>query len=194
MTRNTITYEVTTEPTLEPVTLQTFKDSLRETTCDFDEELTRLLTTARRQVENDTHRKLFTQTVKMYLDRFPTGDSLEIRLAPVSAVASVTYVDEDRATQTFAASNYDTDFVTTPPRIVLTEASDGWPDTEPGYPRAVTVEMTAGYATRALIPAEATLAVLEWAKAAWAGCDDPAAGGVYRNLISSLRWTEYHIV
>lgn len=188
-----ITYTVTVEPTQEPLSLRELKQYLRVTASDFDEDLRQILTAARRQVEHDTYRKLMSQTVVRYSDDFPSGDEIEIRLAPIAAVVSVEYIDADEATQTFASSSYTTDLTTTPPRIVLDDGSS-WPTVKSNFPNAVIVTLTAGYATRALVPAEAKLAVKEWAKQAWSGCDHPSGSMVYQNLINMLRWTHYHCV
>ena len=186
-------YVVTTEPTTEPLTLEALKDVLRVTTSDYDQELTQLLTAARRQVEHDTARRLVTQTVKLFLDTFPTGDVLEIRTAPVASVTSVTYIDTAGSTQTLSSANYNVDTNSTPPRIVL-KSGQYWPATEDRTPNAVTVEMQCGYGAASAVPAEAKVAIQEWAKSSWNGCDDPCEEATYKRLISKLRWTEFHCV
>ena len=181
-------YVVTVEPTIEPLTLNELKDRLRVTTCDFDTELTQLLTAARKQVEYDTHTKLITQTVAMYLDEFPSGDTIELRQLPVTSVTSVAYVDEDVASQTFSSALYTTDLNGKPARIVLLE-NQSWEDTEVGYPSAVTVTFVAGYATAALVPVEAKLAIVEWCRMHWGDCDGDDKK--YKNLINSIAWSGY---
>ena len=180
------TYEVTTEPTEEPLSLADLKCRMRVTSGQFNEEIRDLLTAARKQVEYDTNRRLITQTVKLYLERFPSGNTLEIRTAPVSSVTSVTYVDEATTTQTMSAALYVTDLTGLPPRIILAENQD-WPDTEANYPRAVTVEMVCGYGDASTVPVEAILAITEWCKMNWGDCDGDDMK--YRNLINRLAWT-----
>jgi len=182
------TYKTTVEPTSEPLTLNELKDRIRITTCDFDTELTDLLKAGRRQVEHDTHRRLITQTVEMYLDSFPSGDTIEIRQAPVASVTSVEYVDEDVATQTLSAATYTTDLDGTPPRIVLLE-NQTWEDTEPGYPQSVTVTFVAGYGAASAVPIEAKLAIVEWCRMHWGDCDGDHEK--YKNLINTLSWSGY---
>lgn len=184
-------YKVTAEPAIEPITLASLKDALRETTCDFDEELTRLLKAGRRQVENDARIKLITQTVAMYCDRFPVGSIMQIRLPPVLSVTSIQYIDEDESTQTLASSKYYTDTNTTPPRIWLDE-NEYWPDTD-DQPNAVTVTYQAGYgATAASVPVEAQLAIIEWVKMAWGRCDGDRR--VYENLLNVISWTGVGVI
>jgi len=51
----------------------------------------------------------------------------------------------------------------------------------------------AGYgATAASVPAAAKLAIVEYAKILWSGCEGSEA--TYKRLISSLQWTAYHRV
>lgn len=179
------TYKVTSEPATEPVTLASLKESLRVTACDFDEELSRLLTTARRQVENDTRRKLVTQTVAMYADKFPGEDVLEFRLPPVQSVTSVAYVDTAGDSQTFSSGSYTADLNAEPCRIRLLPGA-AWPATK-DVPNAVTVTVTAGYGAISAVPAEAKLAVIEWVKMAWGKCGGERR--VYENLCHMLSWT-----
>jgi uncharacterized phiE125 gp8 family phage protein len=184
------TYTVTSDPALEPITRKELKTRLRITACDFDDELDDMITAARKQVEYDTHRRLITQTVALYKDGFPAGDTIEIRTAPVSAVTSVQYVDQDTATQTFASSKYVTDLDGVPPRIILLE-NEYWPTTESNYPKSVIVTVTAGYGSaRTDVPVEAKLAIVEWCRMNFAQCENKDAVGMrYRNLINSLAWS-----
>jgi uncharacterized phiE125 gp8 family phage protein len=178
-------YTVTSEPTEEPVTLASLKDSVRITSCDFDEDLRRLLKAGRRQVENDARIKLVTQTVKLTCDRWPVGNVIEIRQPPVQSITSVEYIDEDEATQTLSSSKYYTDLTTTPPRIWLDE-NEYWPGTD-DQPNAVTITYQAGYGWIADVPVEAKLAIIEWVKMAWSGCDGDRR--IYDSMINVLSWT-----
>ena len=181
------TYSVTSEPSVEPITLEELKNRLRITTNDFDSELSDLLTAARRQVEHDSHRRLITQTLTLTLDRFPAGNAIEVRQLPVQSVSSVQYVDDDEATATFASSKYTVDTTTEPARIVL-KSDESWETTEEGYPGAVIVTFVAGYgATATTVPVEAKLAMVEWVRMHWGDCDGDSLK--YRNLIAKLAWS-----
>lgn len=181
-------YVVSVEPSGEPIGLSELKDRLRVTASDFDMELTELIKAARLQVENDTHTKLMSQTLVLYLDDFPSGDTIELRQLPVTSVTSVTYYDEDAAQQTFSSALYRTDLNGKPARIVLLE-DESWEDVEPGYPGAVEVTFVAGYASAAAVPAAAKLAIVEWCRMHWGDCDGD--GAKYRNLINSIAWSGY---
>ena len=158
----------------------------------LDAELSILLQAARIQVENDTYRKLMTQTVAMYMDCFPGAvGSIEIRLAPVTAITSIQYYDQDDSIQTYAAASYYSDLTTTPPRVCLKQ-SYNWPSITQYRPNPVIVTMTAGYATAAAIPAAAKLAIVEHVKANWEGCEGSMS--TYDRLVSQLKWTSFHKV
>ena len=189
------TYTTTSQPATEPVTLDQLKDALRILVPEFDAELLRILKTARAAVEEDTRRRFITQTVALYLDYWTPGDTLELRIAPVSAVTSIQYVDEDGVTQTFSSSSYQTDFDHTPPRIMLVE-SEQWPtDIADQVPKAVTVTLTAGYGDPDDVPHEARLAIIEYARWLWHGCEgDIGPGSKYDRLKSLISWTNYHRV
>lgn len=189
MTPLRATYVVTSEPATEPLTLAELKDRLRVTTADFNDELTDLLEAARKQVEHDTHRKLITQTVAIYHDDFPTVETLEMRLAPISAVSSVAYTDTAGDSQTFASSNYSEDLNSTPPRLKVVDGVF-WPNVY-DVPNAVTITVTAGYGTADDVPVEAKLAIVEWCRMHWGRCDGDKMK--YQNLVNTLAWSGHWI-
>jgi uncharacterized phiE125 gp8 family phage protein len=185
----TVTYKVTTEPSSEPITLDQFKDALRVTGCDFDEQLTELLKVCRRQLEYDAKRKLVTQTVTMYLDEFPGCDEITIRMIPVTAVNSVKYYDGDGTQQTLSSSEYWTNLVDAPPVIQL-KSGYVWPLTQLDRPNAVEVEFVCGAAVAA-VDVTAKLAIKELGKMNWKDCDGSKAA--YERLTSLLSWTGYGV-
>jgi uncharacterized phiE125 gp8 family phage protein len=179
------TFNVSVEPTNEPLRLEDLKCRIRVTTSDFNAELRELMTAARRQVEHDTRRKLVTQTVQILMDDFPSTEYLEMRMPPISAVTSIGYTDSAGAAQTFSSASYNTDFTSTPPRV---KVIDGvfWPATD-DIPNAVTITVTAGYGAPAAVPPEAKLAIVEYCKMHWGNCDGDSIK--YRNLVQTLQWT-----
>lgn len=184
------TYKVTVEPTTEPITLDQFKEALRIGTCDFDSELTELLKQCRREVEYVSKRKLITQTVVLYMDEFPCEDEIEIRLAPVQSVTSVTYYDTAAVQQTLSTSTYWTNLVETPPEIEL-RYGNVWPVTQLERPNAVEVTFVAGYGAASAVPVEAKLAIKELGKWYRGGCEGSRATA--DRLISQLSWTGYGV-
>ena len=186
------TFQTTSGPTTEPITLDELKLRLRVTSCDFDAELLDMLKAARQQVEADTYRRLITQTVVMYQEDFTSLlGPVEIRLAPLQSITHVKYYDRDDALQTFAAADYYANLTSTPPEIRLKEAKQ-WPNTSLYRPNKVEVTMVAGYGGAASVPQSAKLAIVEYCRAQWGGCDHNTTA--YQRLVSSLQWTSYHKV
>lgn len=190
---STPTFSTTSGPAVEPITLEEMKTRLRVSGCDFDSELSDMLISSRQQVEADTYRKLITQTVVMYQEDFVSLlGPLDIRLAPIQSITHVKYYDRDDVLQTFAAADYYANLTSTPPEIRLKEAKQ-WPNTSLYRPNKVEVTMVAGYgATAASVPRAAKLAMVEYCRAIWDGCEHNT--DTYRRLVASLQWTGYHKV
>ena len=184
------TFQTTSGPTTEPITLDELKLRLRVTSCDFDAELLDMLKAARQQVEADTYRRLITQTVVMYQEDFTSLlGPVEIRLAPVQSITHVKYYDRDDVLQTFSAADYYANLTSTPPEIRL-KASKQWPNTSLYRPNKVEITMVAGYGAASAVPQVAKLAIVEYCRAQWGGCDHNTTA--YQRLVSSLQWTSYH--
>lgn len=184
------TFQTTVQPTSEPITLDELKTRLRVSGCDFDNELSDLLIAGRQQVEYDTYRRLITQTVVMYQEDFITlMGPLEIRLAPVQSIAHVKYWDRDDVLQTYPATDYYTDLTGTPPEIRLKQSKQ-WPNTSLYRPNKVEVQMVVGYGAASAVPRAAKLAIVEYCRAVWDGCEHNT--DTYRRLTASLQWTAYH--
>lgn len=180
-------YVTTSDPATEPISLQSLKDAVRIRVCDFDEELSRLLTAGRFEVEKRTQRRLVTQTVTLYADCFPDSRVLELRMPPVQSVSSVKYLDTEGDEQTLSSANYDVDVVSdnSPARIMLKDGFS-WPSVDDDSPNAVYVEFIAGYGAIAAVEARAKLAVVEWVKTQWKHCEGSEAA--YERIIGSLCW------
>lgn len=172
----------TVEPTAWPVNLQEVKDFLDfgTTTADDNRRLMELIPQAVDMVENDCQRGLCNQTWQLKLDSFP--EEIELRVPPVTAVSSVTYIDADGDSQTFSSASYDTDLTGEPGRIKPKSNGSGWPTTKT-IPNAVTVTFTAGYEND--MPAVAKNAVLLAVKSLYHTCDP---GDAYWSQINRLRW------
>lgn len=97
---------------------------------------------AREYCEGWLGRSLAPQTFEFTLDQFPVA-TMELPMAPVTAVASVKYVDGDGAVQTMSVSDYDLDIYAAPPRL-RPVVNATWP-TPKFTTNAVRVRFTAGY-------------------------------------------------
>lgn len=106
-------------------------------------------------VETFTNRSLLTCTWTARFDRFYCH--IELPRAPVTAITSVKYYDEDNVLQTLSSSVYNTDLHSEPPRITLATDQE-YPDV---YERTNAVEIlyTAGYASLTAIPFELQMAI-----------------------------------
>lgn len=145
-------YEITSGPATEPVSLAEAKAQLRVDSSDEDALILSLISTARRKVELDTSRMLISQTVKVYFDEWPAGQTLCLPLYPAASITSVQYVDQAGATQTWSSSNYTVDLVGMEPRIVPKPTAD-IPDLG-DYPNALIVTYVAGLSAASSVPAE----------------------------------------
>lgn len=88
-----------------------------------------LITAAREYAEHYTQISIGSQTLELALDEFPgTSDAIELRHGPVTAITSVSYVDEDEVTQTLVSSDYTLDDYQNPAWL-LPAYNTEWPST-----------------------------------------------------------------
>ena len=158
--------ELVTPPAVEPVTLAEAKEHLRVSTAADDALITRLIKAARRAVEAYTRQRLVTQTWRLYFDRFPcgysgsgpqTGALVLPDVTPVSAIASVKYIDEAGALQTLLAAKYQ--LVPGLPARVYPAYGESWP-TIRGDRDGVRVEVTSGFGGAVAVPEDIIQALL----------------------------------
>jgi len=128
-------------PAAEPITLTTAKLHLRVTTTSDDALITALISAAREECENEIRRALISQTWEKYLDKFPAG--IELFYPPFISLTSVTYIDENQATQTLAGTEYTVDDKQEPAWIVPAYGKS-WPTTL-AVINAVTIKFVCGY-------------------------------------------------
>jgi uncharacterized phiE125 gp8 family phage protein len=142
---------------VEPVSLTDLKAYLRVDHSSDDTELGYVLTTARQTVERDTGRSLITQTWVLRLDEWPTK-YIELYRPPIQSVTSITYLDSNGATQTWASTNYVVDIYSRPGLVRLAYGCD-WPSIR-GDERGIVVTYVAGYgAAGTAVPADLRQAV-----------------------------------
>lgn len=182
-------------PTSEPVTLAEVKSQCAIDAPDFDDQLRLLMQAAREMVEADTDLRLMPQTIVLRLDAFPA--TIQINTGPLTAISSITYIDEAGSTQTLSSSLYRADIYSRPGRIWLADGQF-WPETDP-RPNAVSVTATAGFASASLVPAVAKQAILLLVADWWKNRESMAAPGeagaairtTYDNLIRRLKMGMY---
>ena len=147
-----------TGPASEPVSKEEAKAHLRVDGTDDDSYITALITTARRHVEAILRRALMPQTWKLVLDSWPT-DIVKFAKPPLTSVSSVTYLDENGDSQTFASTNYVVDTAGEPGRLTLAKDAS-WPTDELYTLGAVQIQFVAGYADVDAVPQEYKQAIL----------------------------------
>lgn len=117
---------------------------------DDDAYIARLIDAMTAKVESETESRFVTQTWDWYLDRFPSRDYMEVPYPPLQSVTSITYLDEQGSTQTFANTDYIVDPYSPIGRIALGEGYS-WPGTQ-SVINAVTVKFVCGYGAAAVVP------------------------------------------
>lgn len=136
-------------PTVEPLTVDQVMEHLRLD--EYETMLPLLIASARASAEAATSLALMTQTLDLYLDAFPAAEIVLPR-SPLQSVTSITYTDTDGATQTLAASEYQVDTASAPPRIVPAYGKS-WPSTRQQI-NAVKVRFVCGHTDAASVPAD----------------------------------------
>ena len=132
----------TTGPTQRPITLQEAKTWCAVDSTDTDALIEMLIDSATEIAEEQTGLALGSRTLVEYFDTLSTP--FELTVAPVTAIASIHYRDStDGAYQVWSATNYDTDLISMPARIIL--KPNGTFPTVGAYGNAIKVTYTAGY-------------------------------------------------
>lgn len=149
--------QVTSAPDTEPVTLTEAKAWLKVDHSDEDNLISSLIAAARHNVEQYTGIKLYTQAIQEKWDRLPCSDELynqfgaiSLSTWPVQSIDSISYVDDNGDSQTWASSNYTADLSAQPARISPAYGAQ-WP-TVRFQMGAFTVNYIAGYSSADDIP------------------------------------------
>lgn len=108
----------------EPFTTAYMKNYLRIDFSDDDTLIDDIISGVRKQAENMTGRNLIARTVVEKFDKW--CDPLELRFGRVSAVSSITYLDEDRNSQTLSTDVYAVDTTSVPGKVYRKEEQT-WP-------------------------------------------------------------------
>lgn len=181
-----------TPPVADPVSVEKAKRRLRIDGPDEEADLADMIAECTATAEAECGRAFMLQRLALYLDEFPCGADLAIRLPrpPLIAVESVRYVDGAGDWQTLAASAYAVSTGEEPGRIVPA-AGETWPATF-DQPGAVEVIYSAGYgATAADLPAVVRGAVYAILEHRWMNRGDEAKAGIpatARRMLDSLEF------
>ena len=160
--------KITSQTNITPVTLSEVKQTLRIDTDNFDQdsELTMMLRSSIKVLEEYTGRSFITKTYELALDRIPysqedkliegfstgpfmdrTANYITLPKSPLVAVTSFKYYDDSDTESTFATSNYYVDNYSDTPKVVL-RRSQTFPDVASlRVANAFIITFTAGYGT-----------------------------------------------
>ena len=144
----------TSNPPVEPVTLDEIKEHLRmQEINDFDSMLLGLIKSSREWVESAIGRSLIQQTWKYYLQDWPPGDEFELPFPPLQSVTSIKYTDSDGTQTEWSNSEYEVDTDSEPGRVILGYGYT-WPSTTLHPKNPIEIEFIAGYDDDGLSPAD----------------------------------------
>jgi uncharacterized phiE125 gp8 family phage protein len=149
-------YQITTQPDVEPITLDEAKLNLR-VVCDADDDLiTALIVAARRWCEQYENRAYITQTITAKTFWLPSEIILPLPL--LQLVTSITYIDTAGDEQTLSSDLYDVDVYREPGRVTKAYG-ESYPSLR-GDINGVTIIYKAGYGdTAADVPQETRQAI-----------------------------------
>ncbi len=162
-----MSFSIITPASLKALTVQEVKDYLRVDSSDEDTLLGVLIDAATQIGEHYLGRFLLTTVIEEFYDFFPVyktgvnpfrGDKNIVYLSrgPVQSITHVKYIDGNGNERTVSASDYNTDLVSEPARIMPEE---GWQATKDTV-NAVIVRYTCGHTQASDVPANIKVALL----------------------------------
>ena len=190
--------ELVTAPTEEPVTVAEAREYLRIDDKDTEEILLyRLIKAATQQAEEFTNRAFVTQTWDLKLDGWWRG-ALLVPKAPLQSVTSITYLDENGDSQTWASSNY---IVDSPNGNSAVKGRIGYADdvtvpTLDDVINPVTVRFVAGYGDAGDVPENVKFGILMFVADLYENRQSSVVGTIASSLpqtAKSLLWP-YRVV
>ncbi len=158
-------YKIKTEPTEEPVDLDSVKQHLRVDTTDDDILIQTYIKAARLHAEAFSNRAYCTKTIEYYLDAFPSEDHIDIPLPPLVSISSIKYYDTANTDYLFplapaaASTVYYVDTYSEPGRVVLVYGGQ-WPSTTLRPANGVLITYVAGYGLAQVVPQNVKMAML----------------------------------
>ena len=123
--------------------------------------LTDLIETARRDVENDTSRKLITQTIDYYPQRWPCGDRIKLPFGNLQSITSIAYTDSDGTVTTLTpTTDYTAELNGAQCGYAVLPYQGTWPSGTLHPSNPITIRFVCGYgATASSVPITARQAI-----------------------------------
>lgn len=142
-----MSFQVTIQPTVEPLTLTEVKSWLKVIGTSDDSLITMLMESTRQTIEDRLNLKMNTQTLVQKLDTWPVSSTeFQLDMYPVQSVSSITY-KATSGTATLDSGTYILDTTSQPARVYLKDGYT-WP-TLLAEPEAVTVTFVCGFGDEA---------------------------------------------
>ena len=155
-------WKVTTEPAIEPITVDELKLFARIDGSDEDTLLESFITSARLHIENYLNRSLIEQTITMKMDYW-SGETIEIPRPPLISITAVETLDESDTATVYSSSNYFLNTQSEPGLLILKNGVTPPQNTTRFY-GGYQIRYKAGYgATAASVPKSSRDALKQWA-------------------------------
>ena len=153
------TWKVTTAPASEPISVADAKTYLNVTTTLHNALITNIVSAARVMYEQYTDTAVISQTITQVWDYTPCKE-FELGVSPLitSTLPVLSYTDTNGSYQTYDATNYTLDSVSTLPRLVK-KTTANWPSTG-DFPNRWRCVYLAGYAVAASVPEDISSSIL----------------------------------
>ena len=140
-------WRVTTQPTVEPITVDELKTFARIDGTTEDTLIEGFIKATRQAAELYLGMALLRQTITMVMDEWPKV-VLELPQPPLISVTSISTIDEDDTATTYSSSSYYVDTYAQPGRIVIKDGASPPTNTD-RYTAGFRIVYTAGFGTTA---------------------------------------------
>ena len=152
-----MSYNITVEPTVEPVTLAEARVHLKNDDESYDDTyITNLIVSARKLCEKYCNRVFITQTWQQNENGF--GSYIDLEVNKVQSVTSIAYIDQDEASQTLSTSNYQVDLLADTCKI-YEGVSAGFPSVSTSTINPVKITYVCGYGLAVSVPQDIKQAI-----------------------------------
>ena len=143
-----------------------------------DDELNELITAGRISVENDTGRRLITQTWDYCPKRWPCGDRLKLPFGSLQSITSISYTDTAGTVATMIpTTDYTTEINGNQCGFAVLPYGKSWPSVTLNPNQPITVRFICGYgSTTASVPVSAKQAIKKWCVNNYANRGDDVVG------------------
>jgi len=133
-----------TPPVKKPVTMPEIKAQCRIVIDTEDDLIERYGEVARKRIEGVLGRALITQTWDYYLDGWPSRNYIVLPYGQLQSVIHVKYTDTAGTQTEWSNTEYNTDIVSDPGRVIL-EYGYTWPSTTLHPENPIVVRFVCGY-------------------------------------------------